>query len=66
MKIVCNGSCMELADGATVQDLTLKLSLEVRGLAIAVNDAVVSRARWESHILQANDRVTLIRMAQGG
>lgn len=57
---------MELHDGATVDVLTQKLSLEVRGLAIAVNDAVVSRVHWNAHTLYTNDRVTLIRMAQGG
>jgi len=66
MKIMCNGSFVELHDGATVDVLTQKLSLEVRGLAIAVNDAVVSRVHWNAHTLYTNDRVTLIRMAQGG
>lgn len=39
---------------------------EKKGIAVAVNDAVVSRFDWESYILNNQDRITIIRAIQGG
>ncbi len=36
------------------------------GVAVAVNDVVVPRARWAAHALAAGDRVLVIRATQGG
>jgi sulfur carrier protein len=37
-----------------------------RGIAAAVNGAVVPRASWESRALSGGDRVLVIRATQGG
>ncbi|GIV40480.1 MAG: sulfur carrier protein ThiS [Thermonema sp.] len=37
-----------------------------RGIALAVNEQVVPKSKWAEHILQENDRITLIRATQGG
>jgi len=37
-----------------------------RGVAAAVNGAVVPRASWESRALSAGDSVLVIRATQGG
>lgn len=66
MQIVCNGSSQDLPLGASVHQLLLQLQIEPRGLAVAVNDALVPRTRWESNVLQDGDRVTVIRASQGG
>ncbi len=66
MRVICNGSEQDLADGATVQNLIEQLELEPRGLAVAVNDALVPKTRWSLAVLFAGDRVTVIRAAQGG
>jgi sulfur carrier protein len=51
-----------------VNDLvtTLGLPPEGRGIAIAVNDVVVSRSRWKEHELCEGDRVEIVRAVQGG
>lgn len=36
------------------------------GVAVAVNDAVVPRGRWEALALAEGDRVLIIRATQGG
>ena len=38
----------------------------VRGTAMALNDAVLPRARWPEHRLAAGDRVEIVRPFQGG
>ncbi|MBO3270181.1 sulfur carrier protein ThiS [Hymenobacter sp. NBH84] len=51
----------------TLADTLLDLQLaEQRGIAVAVNDAVVPRAEWMRHQLRAQDRITVIRATQGG
>lgn len=38
----------------------------VRGIAVAVNDAVVPRGRWPDMILSPGDRVEIVKVLQGG
>lgn len=37
-----------------------------RGIAVAVNGAVVPRARWGAHALAAGDSIEIIQARQGG
>lgn len=37
-----------------------------RGLAVAVNGALVPRRTWESHQLAAGDTVEIVKALQGG
>ena len=39
---------------------------QASGIAVAVNNKVVPRARWETHTLEENDKITIIRATQGG
>jgi sulfur carrier protein len=56
-----------LAGGATVAGLLRELELaERKGVAVAVNGAVVPRAAWEKQALAAEDRVLVIQATQGG
>jgi sulfur carrier protein len=50
-----------------VQALVGQLGLTGRrGVALAVNDAVVPRAAWPQRVLVAGDRVLVIQATQGG
>jgi sulfur carrier protein len=44
----------------------LEIDAETKGVAVAVNDEIVPRARWESTRLQPGDRVEVVRAVQGG
>ncbi|HEY3874685.1 MAG TPA: sulfur carrier protein ThiS [Candidatus Kapabacteria bacterium] len=44
----------------------LDLPSEGRGIAIAVNDSIVSRSRWQEHELRDGDRIEIVRAVQGG
>lgn len=37
-----------------------------RGIAVAVNSAVIPRARWSEHALSPGDAVEIIQARQGG
>lgn len=67
--MVCyvNNSAHEATDNQPLADLLATLGqAQTRGLAVAVNDAVVPRAEWASHPVQPQDRILLIRATQGG
>lgn len=55
-------------DGATMLAAVVdELGLAGRkGVAVAVNGAVVARGAWPDHVLRPGDRVLVIRATQGG
>lgn len=67
MRIYVNDESLEIQDGATVAGLLETMALkQLSGVAVAVNDEVVSRSAWESQPLNREDRVLLIMPIQGG
>ena len=40
--------------------------MEKAGIAIAVNETVIPRNEWESHVLKHEDTILIITPAQGG
>lgn len=37
-----------------------------QGIAVAVNNTVVSKTNWNNYELKENDKITIIRATQGG
>jgi sulfur carrier protein len=66
MRVNINGDPGELPDGTTVDDVVVQLGKGRKGLAVAVNDEVVSRSRWTTTRLAEDDRVEILTAAQGG
>ncbi|WP_067176226.1 sulfur carrier protein ThiS [Microtetraspora niveoalba] len=66
MKVTINGDAGELPEGATVAHAVQSLTAMTSGVAVAVNDVVVSRGAWESTSLSENDRVEVLTAVQGG
>jgi sulfur carrier protein len=67
MRIHLNDTARELPSDATLDALARELGLAARrGVAVAVNDAVVPRAAWPAHALADGDRVLIIQATQGG
>lgn len=43
------------------------LNIEVtKGIAVAVNDRVIPKTGWSSHMLDNEDKIILIKATQGG
>ena len=66
MEIELNGAPHPLAENQNLQDLVAALELSNKALAIAVNREVVPRDKWQQRILQARDRVDIVRAIGGG
>lgn len=63
MRLTLNGEPRELDAPAVVADV---LPAETRGLAVAVNGAVVPRAEHASTVLAEGDTVEIVTAVQGG
>lgn len=42
------------------------ISPDEKGIAIAINEAVINRRAWERVRIKANDKVEIVRATQGG
>ena len=67
IRLIIGNQTTELV-ACSVNDLITILNLppDGRGIAIAVNDAVISRSRWQEHELRDGDRIEIVRAVQGG
>ena len=66
MKIVLNGDTTTMAGGATIGAMVDGLGKGRKGVAVAVNDEVVPRSRWDKTALTDHDRVEVLTASQGG
>ena len=67
MTVFVNQQPVEEADAATLLQLLTRLSLsDKKGIAVAVDDAVVPRAFWGTTPLTANQKITILQATQGG
>lgn len=65
MQIIINNEKREVA-ASTLDALAKELALPERGVAVAVNNHVITRAAWGETTLNADDNVTVIKAAFGG
>jgi sulfur carrier protein len=66
--MIVNGQSSDVAAGETVAAVLerLGLSLDARGVAVAVDGEVVPRAAWQIFTLAADARVEVLTAMQGG
>ena len=66
MEIELNGAPHPITENQNLQDLIVALELSNKALAVAVNREVVPRQCWPQRVLQARDRVDIVRAIGGG
>ncbi|MFC0182237.1 sulfur carrier protein ThiS [Pseudarcicella hirudinis] len=67
MTIFVNNQPVELTGKLTIPQLLRDQQVaHLKGLAIAINDFVITKSDWEQVVFQENDQVTIIRASQGG
>jgi sulfur carrier protein len=68
MNLIINGKIERVEKIEKLYDLLshLKISEEVKGYAIAVNEEVIFRSAWQDTLLKDSDRIEIIRATQGG
>jgi sulfur carrier protein len=66
--VIVNGTAGERPAGTTVADVVAEVTgnRDAKGVAAAVNGAVVPRGRWPSLLLGEGDRIEVLTAVQGG
>ncbi len=67
MDINLNGAAHRTT-GTSLMDLLAEQAIEPsrRGVAVAINDAIVPRAAWQTTLLNPGDTVEIVRPHSGG
>ncbi len=66
IRVSVNGERREIAPGTALDALVRTLTAAPSGVAAAVNETVVPRARWAATALLDGDRVEVLTAVQGG
>jgi sulfur carrier protein len=66
MRLSVNGRPHELPEGAVLTGLVTAVAPGHRGIAVALNGAVVRAAEWPATSLHEGDRVEVVTAHQGG
>jgi sulfur carrier protein len=66
MKIWINGKPEDAGGAGTVQELVRIKSLPEKQIVIELNGGIVKREQWENTLLQAKDRIEILRFVGGG
>jgi sulfur carrier protein len=61
-----NKNCELNADANLTVALEQNGILTQKGIAVAVNNAVIPKAEWNTKTLTENDKITIIKATQGG
>lgn len=67
MQIFINEEPHEFSESLNITGLLIKMNVpSLTGIAVAVNNQVIKKDKWESSLLSHNDRVLVIKATQGG
>ncbi|WP_426090832.1 sulfur carrier protein ThiS [Flavobacterium sp. DSR3-2] len=68
MELKINNQTKQFAtDSLTVQALLdLEIPIKQNGIAVAINNTVIPKSNWKSHIIQETDDILIISATQGG
>jgi len=67
MEVTINNQNYLLDEACSLEQmLALVIVSETDGLAIAVNQTIIPKSGWASHVLTPRDQVIIIKATQGG
>lgn len=67
MEITINHKKHQLQNSCSVAEmLAIVLSAEAKGIAVAINQTIITKSAWPVHLLKDGDQITLIKATQGG
>ena len=63
-----NGESLAMAEGCTIADVVARVAgcSEPRGMAVAVDRAVIPRSEWDRTPARAGTRIEVVTAAAGG
>lgn len=67
MEITVNQNTISLTAPCSVTQLLADvLRIPGQGIAVAINETILSKTNWPEHLLRSGDKITIIKATQGG
>ncbi|SHJ32663.1 sulfur carrier protein ThiS [Aquimarina spongiae] len=66
MIINVNNQSQSISEDSSIEKLLAQLQISTNGIAVAVNNEVISKENWRQLTLKEKDEVTIIQATQGG
>lgn len=66
MKITINNKQTEFPEGTTLRSVADSCQLPEKGVAVAVNNEMIVRDEWESHVVKDGDDIVILKAFCGG
>ncbi|MBA3902046.1 MAG: sulfur carrier protein ThiS [Bacteroidetes bacterium] len=65
--IKINGQEFHFADSKSISKVFLENNIETpKGIAVALNNKVIPRLKWDEQLVQQSDNILIIKATQGG
>lgn len=64
--VTINQEQHQFEEQTSLQTVLSYMQISLRGLAVAINNSVISQADWETTIVKQDDKIILIKATQGG
>lgn len=66
MTINVNHEPKTIDEASSLDALLDELNIAKHGIAVAINNGIITRSAWEQTTLKENDTITIIQATQGG
>ena len=66
INIKINDSPHQLEESSSIETVLNKLSITSHGIAIAINQTIITKSDWNTQLLKEEDEVLIIKATQGG
>jgi len=66
MNILLNGEPRDIAAGTTLSELLVELEMSQQRIAVEINLNIIPRSQHSETVLQADDKVEVVRAIGGG
>ncbi|MFD2563259.1 MULTISPECIES: sulfur carrier protein ThiS [Aquimarina] len=66
MTINVNNQEQIVSENSSIISLLEQLGVSKEGIAIAINNEIITKSRWSQTLIQVQDNITIIQATQGG
>ncbi|WP_040299983.1 sulfur carrier protein ThiS [Arcticibacter svalbardensis] len=67
MDITVNQKTYSVSDVCSLEQIiSVVMQAQCSGIAVAINQEIISKNNWESHFLKSGDHIMIIKATQGG
>ncbi len=66
LRLIINREKKNIDSVSTLNQLLSFLKLDPQGIAVALNDAIITKDTWNTCPLKENDHITILTAVQGG